>query len=150
MDLYKHEYAHYMQHQIVIPEEYRWQAGTHGSAWKYCCSLTGAVPTPYYRAGEALRKQDYDKVLKNRIHDRTVPIRDRYRQEQEYREKKNSIIQYQVGDQVVHPKFGTGDIEEIEPKNGGVNLHIRFKEGLKKIDQKWLLQTKYQKAGKPN
>ena len=150
MDLYKHEYAHYMQHQIVIPEEYRWQAGTHGSAWKYCCSLTGAVPTPSYRTGEALRKQDYDKVLKNRIHDRTVPIRDRYRQEQEYREKKNSIIQYQVGDQVVHPKFGTGDIEEIEPKNGGVNLHIRFKEGLKKIDQKRLLQTKYQKAGKPN
>ena len=26
MDLYKHEYAHYMQYQIVIPEEYRWQA----------------------------------------------------------------------------------------------------------------------------
>ena len=50
----------------------------------------------------------------------------------------------------MHPKFGTGDIEEIELKNGGVNLHIRFKEGLKKIDQKWLLQTKYQKAGKPN
>ena len=52
--------------------------------------LTGAVPTPYYRAGEALMKQDYEKVLKNRIHDRTVPIRDRYRQEQEYREKRTA------------------------------------------------------------
>ena len=61
MDLYKHEYAHYMQYNMDIPKEYQWQPGIHGSAWKYCCSLVGAAPTPYYKAGEALLKQDYDK-----------------------------------------------------------------------------------------
>lgn len=25
MDLYKHEYAHYMEHHITIPREYQWQ-----------------------------------------------------------------------------------------------------------------------------
>ena len=50
MDLYKHEYAHYMEHHITIPREYQWQPGLHGSAWKYCCSLVGAAPTPYYKA----------------------------------------------------------------------------------------------------
>lgn len=48
MDLYKHEYAHYMEHHITIPREYQWQPGLHGSAWKYCCSLVGAAPTPYF------------------------------------------------------------------------------------------------------
>lgn len=45
IDLFKHEYAHYMQYNMRIPEKYKWQAGTHGSAWKYCCSLIGAAPT---------------------------------------------------------------------------------------------------------
>ena len=36
IDLFKHEYAHYMQYNMQIPEKYKWQAGTHGSAWKYC------------------------------------------------------------------------------------------------------------------
>lgn len=76
MDLYKHEYAHYMEHHIVIPREYQWQPGLHGSAWKYCCSLVGAAPTPYYKAGEALMKHDYEKKLKNPIHDKTVAIRE--------------------------------------------------------------------------
>lgn len=67
IDLFKHEYAHYMQYNMQIPEKYKWQAGTHGSAWKYCCSLIGAAPTPYYKAGEALMDHNYDKVLKSRI-----------------------------------------------------------------------------------
>lgn len=67
MDLYKHEYAHYMEHHIVIPREYQWQPGLHGSAWKYCCSLVGAAPTPYYKAGEALMKHDYEKNSKIRF-----------------------------------------------------------------------------------
>ena len=79
LDLYKHEYAHYMQHNFHIPQEYQWQHGTHGSAWKYCCSLTGAAPTPYYKAGEALMKHDYEKKLRSPIHDRTVTVRDTYR-----------------------------------------------------------------------
>ena len=88
MDLYKHEYAHYMAQNMDIPKEYTWQPGLHGSAWKYCCSLIGAAPTPYYKAGEALMNHDYEKKLKNPIHDKTIPIRDVYRREQEYKKSK--------------------------------------------------------------
>lgn len=144
-DLYKHEYAHYMQYHIEIPKEYQWQPGTHGSAWKYCCSLIGAVPTPYYKVGEALMKQDYDKVLKNSIHDKTIPIKDRYRREQEYQKQKDSVVQFEVGERIKHPKFGEGCIEEIEQLAGSVRLYIRFGEEKKAIDQKWLLKTKYMK-----
>lgn len=145
LDLYKHEYAHYMQQNMEIPKEYLWQPGLHGSAWKYCCSLIGAAPTPYYKAGEALMKQDYDKVLKNPIHDKMIPIRDVYHREQEYQKNKNRTVQYQVGEVVEHPKFGKGNVERIQQTQDSVRLHIRFKEELKIIDQKWLLKTKYQK-----
>ena len=144
MDLYKHEYAHYMQYNMDIPKEYTWQPGIHGSAWKYCCSLIGAVPTPYYRAGEALMKHDYEKTLKNPIHDKTITMRDNYRREQEYRNNKNRVVQYEIGEEVKHPKFGTGIIEEIEQMTGSVRLRIRFAAGVKAIDQKWLLKTMYQ------
>ena len=145
MDLYKHEYAHYMQFHIPIPKEYTWQPGQHGSAWKYCCSLIGAVPTPYYKAGEALMKHDYEKALKNPIQDKSIPIRDNYRREQEYQAGKNREVQFEIGEEVKHPKFGMGVVEEIEQLAGSVRLHIRFGDEIKMIDQKWLLRTKYQK-----
>lgn len=145
LDLYKHEYAHYMQYNYEIPKQYEWQPGIHGSAWKYCCSLVGAAPTPYYKAGEALLKHDYDKALKNPIHDKTIPLRDTYRRERKYQESKNSVVQYEVGEIIKHPKFGEGCIEHIEQLSGSVRLHIRFGDEVKVIDQKWLLKTKYQK-----
>lgn len=144
LDLYKHEYAHYMQYNYEIPKEYEWQPGIHGSAWKYCCSLVGAAPTPYYKAGEALMEHNYEKALKNPIHDKTIPIRDTYRREKKYQNDKNRIVQYEVGETVDHPKFGPGTIEKIEQLAGSVRLHIRFGEDVKVIDQKWLLKTKYQ------
>ena len=147
IDLYKHEYAHYMQYNMEIPKEYTWQPGIHGSAWKYCCSLVVAVPTPYYKAGEALLKHDYDKILKNPIHDKTIPIRDNYRREREYQNQKNSIVQYQVGDALKHPKFGEGVIEEIKQQIGSVILHVRFGETVKMLDQKWLLRSQHTKVG---
>ena len=36
----------------------------------------------------------------------------------------------------------------IEPLEGSVRLHIRFGEEMKKIDQKWLVRTRYQKRCK--
>ena len=144
LDLYKHEYAHYMQYNYEIPKEYEWQLGIHGSAWKYCCSLVGAAPTPYYKAGEALMEHNYEKALKNPIHDKTIPMRDTYRREKKYQNDKNRIVQYEVGETVDHPKFGPGTIEKIEQLAGSVRLHIRFGEDVKVIDQKWLLKTKYQ------
>lgn len=146
IDLYKHEYAHYMQYHMDIPAKCHWQPGIHGSAWKYCCSLVGAAPTPYYKVGESLMKHDYQKVLKNPIHDKTIPVRDRYRREREYQNTKNRKIQYQIHDVVKHPKFGEGIIEEIEQLESSVRLHIKFKDELKKIDQKWLLKSQNKKS----
>ena len=143
MDLYKHEYAHYMQAHMKIPEKYQWQTGKHGSAWKYCCSLIGAAPTPYYKAGEALMNHDYDKVLKNRIHDKSVPVRDTYQQLKTAQKKKDEVVQYKLGDAVTHPKFGHGIVEKINQRSGGVHLHIRFDGEVKCIDQKWLSRKKY-------
>ena len=144
IDLYKHEYAHYMQYNFHIPSEYQWQHGTHGSAWKYCCSLVGAAPTPYYKIGESLLKHDYDKALKNPIHDKTVQIRDTYRREQAYQSTRHSEIKFQVNDVVAHPKFGEGIVEEVVQLPNSVRLHIRFPDNeVRKIDQKWLLRSKH-------
>lgn len=145
MDLYRHEYAHYMQYNMEIPKQYTFQPGIHGSAWKYCCSLVDAVPTPYYRAGEALMKPNYDSILKNPLHDRTVPVRDNYRREKAYQNSRNQVVQYEIGEEVDHPKFGEGLVEAIESCAGSVRLSIRFGNEIKVIDQKWLLRTKYQK-----
>ena len=91
-------------------------------------------------------KHDYEKAIqKPKLHDHTVPLRDNYRREQEYQKQKNSVAQYEAGENVVHPKFGEGTIEHVEKRDGSVHLHIRFGEELKKIDQKWFLKTKYRK-----
>lgn len=140
-DLYLHEYAHYMAQNMEIPSEYQFQPGIHGSAWKYCCSLVGAAPTPFYKFGEALRKHDYDKVLKNPIHDKTVPMRDRYQQEQAYRKKKNSQVSFEVGEKVNHPKYGEGVIQKIQATDSNVRLVIEFSIGEKTIDQQWLKRS---------
>lgn len=146
MDLFKHEYAHYMVQYMQIPEKYRWQPGTHGSAWKYCCSIVGAVPTPYYKAGEALMKPNYEKVLRNPIHDKTVPIVDRYRREKAYRTKENATVHYKEGEYIQHPKYGEGCIEAIRQNAGSVHLQIRFGDDqIRNIDQRWLLRTKYRR-----
>ena len=92
-------------------------------------------------------KHDYEKTLKNPIHDKTVPLRDRYRREQEHKKSKDSVVRYRVGEQVAHPKFGHGLIEKVEQKTGAVNLHIRFQDGVRKIDQKWLIRSGYRKKG---
>ena len=60
---------------------------------------------------------------------------------------RDSVIQYEIGELVAHPKFGHGRVEKVEQKTGSVNLHIRFEDGVRKIDQKWLIRSKYQKKG---
>ena len=118
-----------MQYNFHIPSEYQWQHGTHGSAWKYCCSLVGAAPTPYYRIGESLLKHDYDKALKNPIHDKTVPIRDTYRREQAYKSAKHSEIKFQVNDVVTYPKFGEGTVQAADART----VTVAFADGTKKL-----------------
>ena len=86
---------------------------------------------------------DYDKVLKNRIHDKSVPVRDTYQQLKTAQKKKDEVVQYKLGDAVTHPKFGHGIVEKINQRSGGVHLHIRFDGEVKCIDQKWLSRKKY-------
>lgn len=150
IDLYKHEYAHYMIAHMEIPEEYTWQPGKHGSAWKYCCSLIGAAPTPYYKIGEGLKKHDYKKALTNPWADKSYAEKDIYRRKTEAQQKQDSVVKYSVGDLVKHPSYGSGTIEEIVEKAGAVRLRIRFGEELKLIDQKWLLRTQYQSLNQKN
>ena len=57
------------------------------------------------------------------------------------------MIQYRKGDTVVHPKFGTGIVEDLEQMTGSVRLTIRFSDAVRKIDQKWLLRSNYKKRG---
>lgn len=141
LDLYLHEYAHYMQYNMEIPKEYCFKPGIHGSAWIWCCSLVGAAPTPYYKVGESLMKKNYEKKLRNPINDRNVPLVDTRRREKEYQDKKNSKILYEVGEIIRHPAFGEGIVEEIQQLTGSVRLHVRFGEEIKKIDQQWLLKA---------
>lgn len=141
-DLYRHEYAHFMQYNMTIPKKYQWKPGIHGSAWQYCCSLVDAVPTPYYKAGEALIKTDYEKKLRNPIHDKTVPLVDNYRREQSYQKSKNTEIHFKIGETVEHSKYGTGVVENVEPTTSGVRVHVRFGDEIKKLDQKWLIRSR--------
>ena len=86
---------------------------------------------------------NYDKALENRIQDKTVPIRDTYQRLQKAQKERNEVVQYKIGDSVTHPKFGDGIVEKINPRSGGVHLHIRFDGEVKCIDQKWLTRRKY-------
>lgn len=146
-DLYLHEYAHYMQYHMPIPQEYKFEGGIHGSAWKYCCSLVGAAPTPYYRVGEALQKHDYEKALKNPWKVPNAGERFIRKRQIEEENRKNREIRYEIGDLVNHPKFGEGIIEAIEQLEGSVRLRIRFGEEQKAIDQKWLLRAGMKRQG---
>ncbi len=147
INLYKHEYAHYMAHHLLIPDEYNWQPGVHGSAWKYCCSLIGAIPADYYVEGQALKKVDYDSVLtRPTVDHKQVQMLDTYRTQRMYKNIENSKVQYEIGDVVTHPKFGEGTVKEIEKQPSSVRLHIAFGDEIKIIDQKWLVKTKYKKV----
>ncbi len=147
INLYKHEYAHYMAHHLVIPDEYNWPPGVHGSAWKYCCSLIGAIPADYYVEGQSLKKVDYDSVLtRPTVDHKQVQLLDTYRTQRMYKNIENSKVQYEVGDVVTHPKFGEGTVKEIEKQPSSVRLHIAFGDEVKIIDQKWLVKTRYQKV----
>jgi len=147
LDLFKHEYAHYMQYNMEIPKEYLFQPGKHGSDWKYCCSLVGAAPTEFYKVGDGLLKHDYEKVLKNPWTDKTVGVRDNYQREQDYRKMTDTRVQYQVGDEVEHPKFGKGIVQKVSVGDASVRLAIEFSQGTKIIDQKWLVRSRYRRAG---
>ena len=87
--------------------------------------------------------EKYPVEKANRIHDKSVPVRDTYQQLKTAQKKKDEVVQYKLGDAVTHPKFGHGIVEKINQRSGGVHLHIRFDGEVKCIDQKWLSRKKY-------
>ena len=137
-DLFLHEYAHYMQYNMAIPKEYLFKPGIHGSAWKYCCSLVGAVPTEHYKIGESLMQQDYEKHLTDPWKNKQDENISRYRESKENEAKRKSRVRFAIGDEVKHPKYGDGVIEDIVPVDGAVRLKVRFGEEIRTIDQMWL------------
>lgn len=74
---------------------------------------------------------NYEKTLRNPIHDKTVAIRDQHRREQEYRRTQNVNIKYETGESVDHPKFGEGIIEKIEQQPGSVRFISASEKTLK-------------------
>lgn len=140
IDLYKHEYAHYMAAHMDIPRQYQWQAGKHGSAWKYCCSLIGASPTAYFEADKALAEHDYKKALDNPWKNKSYTLLDNLRREKEYQASRDRVVRYHAGDKVDHPAYGEGVVEKAEQLQNAVRLHIHFADGVHVISQKWLIQ----------
>lgn len=140
LDLYKHEYAHYMQYHMPVPKEYRWQYGTHGSAWKYCCSLIGAAPTPLYRAGEGSMDHDYEKALTSPVSDKTIPVTDVYHREMEYRKKRARTVRYRLGERLRHPRYGIGEIVDIAAQPDSVRISMKFSDQTRVFDQMWLIR----------
>lgn len=147
INLYKHEYAHYMTRHINIPDRYNWQPGVHGSAWKYCCSLISAIPADYYIEESSIKKIDYESVLERpSVDHKQVQLLDTYRTQRAIKNMENAKIKYEIGDTVTHPKFGEGTVQDIEKQPSSVRLHILFGDELKVIDQKWLVKTEYKKV----
>lgn len=140
-DLYKHEYAHYMEAVMDIPKDYRFRPGLHGSAWQYCCSLIKAVPTPFFEQGKGERTYDYDKLLKKEK--RPHPSTRAFQAHEELKKQRNRTIEFQIGDPVTHPKYGEGKIEEIKQTTSSVRLIVRFPDGLHTLDQTWVIRNQY-------
>lgn len=138
LDLYKHEYAHYMVEHVSIPEEYAKDRTPHGSAWKYCCSLIGAAPGQGYFPGKGNEKHDYKKALEKKpVYTDTGLANYRLRKEQE--KESNKTVRFLTGDTIKHPKFGTGTIIKIDATGPSVRLICDFNGAEKAIDQKWYL-----------
>ena len=91
MDLYKHEYAHYMQYNMDIPDKIQLAARHPRKCVEILLLTYRSSSHSYYKAGEGLIKHDYDKVLKKKITDKSIPIRDTYSREQEYRKRKTVL-----------------------------------------------------------
>lgn len=139
IDLYKHEYAHYMAENMEIPDRYHWQGGKHGSAWKYCCSLIGAAPTAYFEENKSLQKHDYKRTLDNPWKNPNYSMLDSRRQQKEIKRDRDRQVRYQEGDAIRHPVFGEGTVEKVKQMEGDVRMTVRFSDGLHTISQKWLI-----------
>lgn len=141
IDLFKHEYAHYMNHHLEAPKEYLFEPGAHGSSWRYFASLIGAVPSAYYKVGEALKKQDY-RLVKKEVNHEKVRMTDMERRMREERIRENTEMKIRIGEEINHPKYGKGIVEDVEQTETSVRCIVRFGDEIKKLDQNWILKSR--------
>ena len=111
LDVIRHEYAHYMEWEL-------YGGVSHGSRWKACCEIVGAMPTRYY-----------------------------YEDQSEYYKQKNGCTAhqnmlfgtYEVGKSIIHPQFGKGMIVEARGEGTSRILSVKFPEaGLKRLGAAWV------------
>lgn len=117
-DVIRHEYAHYMNHEIhgdMVD-------GKHGEKWKECCRRVGARPSRYYDPAA------------NEIH-----LRKEREAAEELKTKRNYLAMMKVGDKLMHPKFGIGEICSIENTACDARVKMVFQSGeVKTISAKWM------------
>lgn len=98
LDVIRHEYAHHMDYMI-------YGCSGHGPTWKLCCGIAGASPIRCYNEG----REEYYRQK----HIKAELISEKY-------------DKYKIGDRIIHPKYGTGKIEEIFGEGIHRCVSIRF------------------------
>ena len=90
----------------------------HGSSWKRCCGVIGALPIRCYNEKRA-----------------------QYYQERHAEETKLSALYdtYMVGSSIVHPRYGIGVIEENVGESTNRYITVNFiSVGRKKLGLAWV------------
>lgn len=113
-DTIRHEYAHYMDHEL-------YGNMGHGITWKKCCMEIGALPVRCYSSERAKYHQDKHKME---------------------REKSMRLDQYKVGHFIVHPKYGKGEIIEIDGLDMSRYAVVLFPDMMrKKLSLLWVAEN---------
>lgn len=111
LDTIRHEYAHYMDHIL-------YGHGGHGSTWKLCCGVIGAMPIRRYNE----KRAEY--------------YRQKHLEEDKLSEHYDT---YRIGDAIEHPMFGTGVIIDIFGESVTRSVIVEFTSaGVKKLGLAWV------------
>lgn len=111
LDVIRHEYAHYMNHEV-------YGGDGHDTTWKMCCKAVGANPLRRYNL-------DRQKYLK-RKHERESEI-------------SEMCDVFQCGMEIVHPSYGNGRIVSIDGVADKRTLKIEFRTaGEKRLSAGWV------------
>ena len=111
LDTIRHEYAHYMDHVL-------YGHGGHGSTWKMCCGVIGAMPIRCYneKRAEYYRHKHLEEDKLSKHYDT-----------------------YRIGDTIEHPKYGTGVIMDIFGESVNRSITVMFTGvGDKKLGLAWV------------
>ena len=111
LDTIRHEYAHYMDYVL-------YNHCAHGSTWKHCCTIVGAMPIRCYNE----KRADY------------------YRQKHLKEESLSKRYdEYYIGDIILHPKYGKGVIKDVQGESISRIITVEFTSvGEKVLGLSWV------------